>query len=109
MGRGISKTARWCERWREGGLLYIEEFNRAPEDSLNTLLTATAEREIVVPRTDPVRAASGFRLIASMNPFDNIGTSRLSTSILDRLSRIAVSYQDAAAELEIVELRGHVP
>jgi MoxR-like ATPase len=24
---------------REGGFLYIEEFNRAPEDTLNTLLT----------------------------------------------------------------------
>ena len=28
-----------------GGFLYIEEFNRAPEDTLNTLLTAMAERE----------------------------------------------------------------
>ena len=32
------------EAMREGGFLYIEEFNRAPEDTLNTLLTAMAER-----------------------------------------------------------------
>ena len=35
---------------RSGGFLYIEEFNRAPEDTINTLLTAMAERQIAVPR-----------------------------------------------------------
>ena len=34
---------------REGGFLYIEEFNRAPEDTLNTLLTAMAERRSRCP------------------------------------------------------------
>ncbi len=38
------------EAMREGGFLYIEEFNRAPEDTLNTLLTAMAERRVAVPR-----------------------------------------------------------
>ena len=38
------------EAMRGGGFLYIEEFNRAPEDTLNTLLTAMAERQIAVPR-----------------------------------------------------------
>ena len=33
---------------RSGGFLYIEEFNRAPEDTINTLLTAMAERQIAV-------------------------------------------------------------
>ena len=32
------------EAMRAGGFLYVEEFNRAPEDTLNTLLTAMAER-----------------------------------------------------------------
>ena len=88
-----------------GGFLYIEELNRAPEDTLNTLLTVMAERRIAIPRVGTVEALPSFRVIASMNPFDNIGTSRLSTSILDRLCRIAVGYQDAAAEREIVALR----
>ena len=93
------------EAMREGGFLYIEEFNRAPEDTLNTLLTAMAERRIVVPRVGEVVAAPTFRVIASMNPYDNIGTTRLSTSVHDRLCRLAVSYQDAAAERGIVALR----
>jgi MoxR-like ATPase len=42
---------------RAGGFLYIEEFNRAPEDTLNTLLTAMAERRIAVPRVGEVTAA----------------------------------------------------
>ena len=93
------------EAMRGGGFLYIEEFNRAPEDTINTLLTAMAERRIVVPRVGEVVAAGTFRIIASMNPYDNVGTTRLSTSVHDRLCRLAVSYQDAAAERGIVALR----
>lgn len=97
------------EAMRTGGFLYIEEFNRAPEDTLNTLLTAMAERQIAVPRVGTVVAAPTFRVIASMNPFDNVGTARLSTSVHDRLCRLAVGYQDAEAERGIVALRAPSP
>jgi MoxR-like ATPase len=90
---------------RDGGFLYIEEFNRAPEDTLNTLLMAIGDRSIVVPRVGVIDAKPSFRVVASMNPFDNVGTTRLSTSVHDRLCRLAVGYQDAAAERGIVELR----
>ena len=93
----------------EGGFLYIEEFNRAPEDTLNTLLMAIADREISVPRVGVIRAAPTFRVVASMNPFDNVGTLRVSRSLHDRLCRLAVSYQDAEAERGIVALRTDVP
>jgi MoxR-like ATPase len=93
------------EAMREGGFLYIEEFNRAPEDTLNTLLTAMAEREVAVPRVGRVEALPTFRVIASMNPYDNVGTTRLSTGIHDRLCRLAVTYQDAESERGIVALR----
>lgn len=93
------------EAMQRGGFLYVEEINRAPEDTLNALLTAIAEREIHVPRVGRVTAAPGFRLIASMNPFDNVGTSRISTSVHDRLCRVAVGYQSREDELEIVRRR----
>jgi MoxR-like ATPase len=93
------------EAMRAGGFLYIEEFNRAPEDTVNTLLTAMAERSIAVPRAGVVVAQATFRVIASMNPYDNVGTTRLSTSVHDRLCRLAISYQDEAAERSIVALR----
>ena len=94
---------------RAGGFLYIEEFNRAPEDTLNTLLTAMAERQIAVPTAGIVTAAPTFRVVASMNPYDNVGTTRLSTSVHDRICRLAIGYQDAAAERGIVALRAPLP
>jgi MoxR-like ATPase len=93
------------EAMRSGGFLYIEEINRAPEDTLNALLSAIAERELVVPRAGRVVAEPGFRLVASMNPFDNVGTSRISSSVHDRLCRIAIGYQDVEEERQIVRWR----
>lgn len=93
------------EAMTRGGFLYIEEFNRAPEDTVNMLLTAMADRRITVPRVGEFVALPTFRVIGSMNPYDNIGTNRLSTSVHDRFNRLAISYQDEAAEVEIVLLR----
>ncbi|WFG45013.1 AAA family ATPase [Pseudonocardia alni] len=96
------------EAMRSGGFLYVEEFNRAPEDTLNTLLTAMAERRIAVPRVGTVEAAPTFRVVASMNPYDTIGTTRLSTSVHDRICRMAIDYQDAEAERGIVTRRAAI-
>ena len=93
------------EAMSKGGFLYIEEFNRAPEDTLNTLLTAIADRAIAIPRVGMIRAATTFRVVASMNPYDNVGTTRLSTSVHDRLCRLSIDYQDDAAERDIAFLR----
>ena len=88
---------------REGRLLYIEELNRVPEETLNVLVGALAEGEIHVPRLGRVPAKPSFRLIAAMNPFDAVGTARVSQAIADRMCRIAIGYQDAPGEREIVE------
>jgi MoxR-like ATPase len=93
---------------RTGGFLYVEEVNRAPEDTLNALLTAIAEREITVPRMGVVHALPGFRVVASMNPFDNVGTSRISTSVYDRLCRVTLGYQSSVEEASIVSRRTSV-
>ena len=88
---------------RSGELLYLEELNRIPEETLNVLITAMAEREIVVPRLGRIAAADGFVLVAAMNPFDAIGTARVSQSIADRMCRIAIGYLDEPQEREVVE------
>ena len=90
---------------RGGELLYLEELNRIPEETLNVLITAMAEREIVVPRLGLVAAAPGFVLVAAMNPFDTIGTARVSQAIADRMCRIAVGYLDEEHEREVVRRR----
>ena len=86
---------------RSGALLYLEEFNRVPEETLNVLITVLAEGEIAVPRLGTVRADPGFRLVAAMNPFDAIGTARVSHAIADRICRVVLGYQDATAERAI--------
>jgi len=88
---------------RTGSLLYIEELNRVPEETLNVLVTVMSERELNVPRLGRLAAAPGFRLVAAMNPFDAVGTARISSAIYDRVCRLAVDYQDAADERDIVE------
>ncbi|MDJ0769755.1 MAG: MoxR family ATPase [Ilumatobacter sp.] len=86
---------------RQGSLLYIEELNRVPEETLNVLVTVMSEHEITVPRLGRVPAAPGFRLVAAMNPFDAVGTARISSAIYDRVCRLAVDYQDADDEVAI--------
>src|ERR1700745_3012817 len=54
------------EAMKSGGFLYIEELNRAPDDTLNTLLTAMAERRITLPRAGLAVAKGTVLCIASM-------------------------------------------
>jgi MoxR-like ATPase len=90
---------------RSGALLYLEELNRVPEETLNVLVTVMSEREAHVPRLGRVDAASGFRLVAAMNPFDAVGTARISAAIYDRMCRVAVGYQSVDEERAITERR----
>ncbi|MDQ3783104.1 MAG: MoxR family ATPase [Actinomycetota bacterium] len=94
---------------QEGSVLYLEELNRIPEETLNVLITALEEGEAHVPRFGTIEASPGFRLVAAMNPFDSVGTSRISHAISDRTCRIAIGYQDAAREREIVALEHQAP
>jgi len=87
---------------RAGELLYLEELNRIPEETLNVLITAMAEREIAIPRVGRVYAVDGFVLVAAMNPFDAIGTARVSQAIADRMCRITIGYLDAEQERQVV-------
>ena len=102
-GRGLqpgrsSSTARCVAALRDGSLLYVEEINRIPEETLNVLITVMSEAELHVPRLGRVEAAPGFRLVAAMNPFDAVGTARISAAVYDRTCRLLMDYQDAADE-----------
>ncbi len=105
------------EALRVGGLLYVEELNRVPEETLNVLLTVMSEAELNVPRLGLVAAHPEFRLVAAMNPYDAVGTARISSAIYDRTCRITMGYQSADAEARIVEISsdptrpepGHAP
>jgi len=87
---------------RDGSLLYVEEINRVPEETLNVLITVMSEGELHVPRLGRVCAAPGFRLVAAMNPFDAVGTARIASAVYDRCCRLAMDYQSGDEEREIV-------
>ncbi len=93
------------EALRNGSLLYVEELNRVPEETVNLLITVMSEGELTVPRLGRIAAAAGFRLVAAMNPFDNVGTARVSGAVYDRMCRIAMSYQTFDDESDIVARR----
>jgi MoxR-like ATPase len=93
------------EAMSTGGFLYIEELNRTPEDTLNVLLGAMSERSTEISRFGTVAARPSFRVLASMNPFDDVGTARISDSVHDRWCRLAVGYQCADEETAIVRRR----
>lgn len=90
------------EALRAGSLLYVEELNRVPEETVNLLITVMSEGELTLPRLDRIEAADGFRLVAAMNPYDNIGTARVSGAVYDRMCRIAMGYQSLDDESDIV-------
>ena len=90
------------EALRHGSLLYVEELNRVPEETVNLLITVMSEGELTLPRLGTIPAADGFRLVAAMNPFDNIGTARVSGAVYDRMCRIAMGYQSLDDESDIV-------
>lgn len=86
----------------EGGFLYIEEFNRMPADTANVLISAIEEGEIHIPRYGVVKASPDFRVICAQNPYDDVGTMRVSRAIYDRFCRIKLNYQNLDEELDIV-------
>lgn len=93
------------EAMQAGALLYVEELNRVPEETVNLLIGVMSEGELHLPRVGRIAASEQFRLVAAMNPYDTVGTSRLSSAVYDRICRVAMGYQDERDERLIVELR----
>jgi MoxR-like ATPase len=87
---------------KEGGILYVEEFNRLPDDTSNVFVTAMSERAIPVPRLGTVKARPDFCVVASLNPYDDVGTLRISRALRDRFCSMWMDYQDKDEEKEIV-------
>ena len=86
----------------EGGILYIDEFNRMASDASNALIRAIEERELVIPRFGIIHAHDNFRVVLAQNPFDDVGVGRISRALFDRLIRITTDYQSMLEEHEIV-------
>ena len=88
-----------------GGILYIEEFNRMPADVSNVLISPMEEGEMYIPRYQTVKAIRPFTVIAAQNPYDDVGTVRISRAFMDRICLIKMDYQSEAEEQQIVRIR----
>ncbi|MBP8984271.1 MAG: MoxR family ATPase [Syntrophobacterales bacterium] len=93
------------EAMQKGSYLYIEEFNRLPDETTNVFVTVMSEKKLTVPRLGIVESNPGFRIIAALNPLDDIGISRISRALKDRFSSIRMDYQSEEEEREIVRRR----
>jgi MoxR-like ATPase len=79
-------------------LLLADEVNRASPKTQSALLEAMEERQVSVDVTT-YRLPEPFFVVATQNPFEQLGTFRLPESQLDRfLMRISLGYPDAAHE-----------
>lgn len=88
---------------QEGAILYVEEFNRLPDDTTNVFVTAISERELTIPRLGTVVAKPEFRVVAALNPHDDTGTMRVSRALRDRFCSIRMDYQSRDEEIDIVK------
>ncbi len=86
-------------------VLLADEINRASPKTQSALLEAMEEKQVTVD--GETRALpSPFFVIATQNPFDQIGTYALPESQLDRfLMRISLGYPDRRAERDLLSGR----
>ncbi|MBN2150835.1 MAG: MoxR family ATPase [Candidatus Lokiarchaeota archaeon] len=88
----------------DGGCLFLNEINRAPESSQNLLLTALDEGVLDVPNLKRINATRGFFTIATRNPASHIGVSVLGEALKDRFVWIKLDYQTEEEERGIVKV-----
>jgi MoxR-like ATPase len=83
-------------------LLLADEINRASPRTQSALLEAMEEKQVTVEGlTRPLPLP--FFVIATQNPYDQVGTYALPESQLDRFHmRISLGYPDRAAERELL-------
>jgi MoxR-like ATPase len=63
------------------------------------------EGEMTIQRYGTVMAIRPFTVIAAQNPYDDVGTVRISRAFMDRICLIKMAYQSEDEEREIVQLR----
>ncbi len=100
--RSRSSPGRWWRPCAAARVLFINELNRMPESVQNVLLPALDEGLLMVPHIGEVRAAAGFQVVATQNPVEYVATGHLSEALRDRFEHLALAYQTAAEEEDIV-------
>ena len=87
-----------------GGCLFINEINRMPESTQNSLLTSLDERILEIPKLKTIKAHKDFFVVVTQNPSAHVGVTVLGEALKDRFIWINLNYQTPEEEFLIIKL-----
>jgi len=87
----------------KGGCLFINEINRMPESSQNSLLTSLDEGILEIPKLKTVKAHKKFFTIATQNPAAHVGVTVIGEALKDRFIWINLDFQPPEEEILIIK------
>ncbi|MFX1356354.1 MAG: AAA family ATPase [Promethearchaeota archaeon] len=88
---------------KQGGCLFINEINRMPESTQNSLLTSLDEKILEIPKLKTIHAHKDFFVLATLNPTAHVGTTVLGEALKDRFIWIKLDYQSPEEEIKIIK------
>lgn len=83
-------------------ILFIDELNRVPERTQNTLIQVLEEKTTTIAGFD-INISVDTVVIATQNPEEYAGTDRISETLGDRFERIRISYPSEEQEIAILK------
>jgi Mg-chelatase subunit ChlI len=83
-------------------ILFIDELNRIPERTQNTLIQVLEERSTTLAGFD-IDIAVDTIVIATQNPQEYAGVDRISETLGDRFERIQIGYPNSEQEIAILK------
>ncbi len=86
-----------------GGCLFINEINRMPESTQNSLLTSLDEGILEIPKLKTIKAHKNFFVVATQNPAAHVGVTVLGEALKDRFIWINLEYQSPEEEILIIK------
>jgi len=91
-----------------GGCLFINEINRMPESTQNSLLTSLDEGILEIPKLKTLKAHKDFFVIATQNPAAHVGVTVLGEALKDRFIWINLNYQNPEEEILIIKQEANI-
>jgi len=86
-------------------IMFIDELNRVPQRTQNTLLQVLEEGLVTISGFD-IDAQVDTMVVATENPEEYAGAERISENLGDRFERLNIDYPSADQEVEILKLYG---
>jgi len=87
----------------KGGCLFINEINRMPESTQNSLLTALDEGILEIAKLKTIKAHNKFFTIATQNPAAHVGVTVIGEALKDRFIWIKLDFQPSEEEILIIK------